>query len=80
MNLTDNHIEAIRRSGIMDPGAEKLEGDDLYNAACDALVNEAPEVEEYRAVGSYSEEFRILIRGVPGAYFVRRAGSPCSPV
>jgi hypothetical protein len=69
-SLTNKHVEAVRRSGIMGRDAENLKGDALIDAACDKLFNEAPVIEEYRAVGAYEEEFPILIRGVPGAYFV----------
>jgi hypothetical protein len=69
-SLKDKHVETVRRSGIMNPDAEELEGDGLIDAACDALFNEAPVVEEYAAIGAYPEEFAIHIRGVPGAYFL----------
>jgi hypothetical protein len=69
-SLKDKHVEAVRRSGIMGTVDENLEEGALIDAAFEALVNEAPEVEEYSAVGAYEEEFPIIIRGVPGAYFV----------
>lgn len=69
LKLSDKQIERVRRSGLLSAGDAALTGDSLYDAVLDALCNDAPVVMEYTAEqdkGAYS----VLIRGVPGAYFV----------
>ena len=69
MQLSEKQIEAIKQSGLLKARQKKLAGDELYDAAYDALSNEAPSVESFTAEqskGAYS----IHVRGVPGAYFV----------
>jgi hypothetical protein len=69
MKFSREQIEAVRRSGLIGAAATALTGDELYEAAYDALTNEAPVIKSYTGEqdkGAYD----ITIRGVPGAYFV----------
>jgi hypothetical protein len=72
MKLGAAQIEAVKRSGLLDSAANNLFGDELHDFVYDALVNTAPEVKSFTAEqdkGAYS----VVIRGVPGAYFVEAA-------
>src|SRR5882672_953327 len=69
MELSQKQIEAIKQSGLLGANDAALGDDELYDAAHEALTSEAPVVRSYTAEqdkGAYS----IVIRGVPGAYFV----------
>jgi hypothetical protein len=54
---------------LLRAAADRLSEDDLYDAAFDALLNDAPEVESFTAEQDKGA-YHVVIRGVPGAYFV----------
>ena len=71
MTLTQAQIEAVIKAGFIDASG-MTDLDELHDVAYVALENEAPEVKAWEAqqderLGPYD----ILIRGVPGAYFVQ---------
>jgi hypothetical protein len=66
--LKDNHIPKT----VINQSWDRLTSDQrdwLVTACREALKNEAPEVASYQMVGS-SGPYSVLIRGVPGAYFI----------
>lgn len=68
MKLSKSQIQAIVQAGLLEV-PNMISHDEIYDAAYDALLNEAPEVKSWLAEqddGIYS----IVIRGIPGAYFV----------
>ena len=44
--------------------------DTLHDACIDALMNDAPVVKQITGLGRDEDPFHIIIRGIPGVYFV----------
>ena len=70
MKLTTKQLNAVKESGLLTAEPNTLTEDDLYDSGYDALLNEAPTIEQFTAEQSKGE-YPVVIRGVPGAYFVQ---------
>jgi ADP-ribose pyrophosphatase YjhB (NUDIX family) len=68
MKISSEQINAVVMAGLVDANACS-DADELHDAAHDALLNEAPVVVRWKA--EQDDEYWVVVRGVPGAYFVQ---------